>query len=230
VSLGAQCERLRAFALAHGYEIVSLETDAGVSGKVAPQDRPGMSAALEMVRDGRADGIVSLKLDRLSRDTRATLDLIEDSDRNGWRLLSVSESLDTGSAAGRLVVTVLAALSQMEREQISERTVFSLEAIAREGRGRSRFVPFGWRTADGGTQNLAGDHRELQPHEQEQAALSQILDLYNQDGLGARRIAAAMNKSGCNPRSSKAWTANSVAAILRRVDRWEAAGISPVAA
>jgi len=229
VSLDAQAERLRAFATAHGYELVGIETDAGVSGKVAPEARPGMAAALARVRDGDAEGIVALKLDRLSRDTRATLDLVEECDRHGWRLMSVSESLDTGSAAGRLVVTVLAALSQMEREQVAERTTFALEAIGREGRGRSRFTPFGWRTADGATENAAGDRRELVPHDQEQAALARIVEL-DHAGDGARRIASALNADSSNPRSGKPWTPNSVAAILRRLDRWEAAGIDPLAA
>ena len=224
VSLDAQAERLRAFATAHGYELVGIETDAGMSGKVAPEARPGMAAALARVREGQADGIVALKLDRLSRDTRATLDLVEDCDRHDWRLMSVSESLDTGSAAGRLVVTVLAALSQMEREQVAERTTFALDAIGREGRGRSRFTPFGWRTADGATHNVAGDRRALVANDEEQAALSRIVDFENA-GLGARRIASALNAEGPNPRSQKPWTANSVASILRRLDRWEAAGI-----
>jgi len=227
VSLSAQAERLRAYATAHGFALVSVETDAGISGKVAAEDRPGMSAALDLVRAGKADGIVALKLDRLSRDTRATLDLVEDCDRNGWRLISVSEHLDTGSAAGRLVVTVLAALSQMEREQIAERTTFAMEAIARDGRSRSRFTPYGWRTADGGTENQAGDRRELIPHAAEQTAVGRIIELRDA-GAGARRIATALE--GPNPRNGNAWTANSVAAILRRLDRWEVAGVEPLAA
>lgn len=227
VSLEAQADRLRAYATAHGHELVGVEVDAGVSGKVAPTDRPGLAAALATVRAGEADGIVALKLDRLSRDTRATLDLVEDCDRNGWRLISVSEHLDTGSAAGRLVVTVLAALSQMEREQIGERTTFALEAIAREGRGRSRFVPFGYRTADGAVENAAGDRRELVPHAVEQSALARIIELRDA-GMGARRIAGAL--PGSNPRSGQPWTSNSVASILRRLERWEAANVDPLAA
>ena len=225
VSLDAQAERLEAFAAAHEYELVALEADAGVSGKVAPTDRPGMARALALVRSGEADGIVALKLDRLSRDTRDTLDLIEECDRHGWRLISVSESLDTGSAAGRMVVTVLAALSQMEREQIAERTTFALESIARQGRARSRFVPFGWRSAGGGIENTSGDRREHVPHPVEQAALTRILRL-RKKGLGARRIASTLK--GPNPRSGKPWNPSGVASILRRLDRWEAAGVEPL--
>jgi DNA invertase Pin-like site-specific DNA recombinase len=83
---------------------------------------------------------VVLKLDRLSRSTRDVLDLVGETGRDGWRLVSVSEHLDTATAAGRLVVTVLAALSQMEREQVAERTSFALDAIARERLGRTSCV------------------------------------------------------------------------------------------
>lgn len=73
------------------------------------------------MKAGEADGLPVLKLDRLSRSTRDVLDLVDESRRQGWRLVSVSENLDTGTAAGRLVLTVLAALSEMERKQIGDR-------------------------------------------------------------------------------------------------------------
>jgi DNA invertase Pin-like site-specific DNA recombinase len=229
VSLEAQRERLAAYATAHGFELVSVEVDAGISGKVAPAQRPGLARALDRVRGGEADGLVMLKLDRLSRSTRDVLDLVDETGRDGWRLVSVSENLDTATAAGRLVVTVLAALSQMEREQVAERTRFALDAIAREGRGRSRFTPYGWRTADGSTENRAGDHSELVAHTDEQAALRRIVR-HRKHGKGARRIATALSRQGTNPRSGKPWTPESVAAILRRLDRWESAGVDPLAA
>lgn len=227
VSLDAQEARLQAYAVGQGHELVGVEIDAGISGKVAPAKRPGMAQALARVRAGEADGIVALKLDRLSRSTRDVLDLVEEFDRADFRLISVSESLDTGSASGRLVVTVLAALSQMEREQTSERTILALDEIGHQGRGRSRFTPYGWRNADGEAENRAGDRRELVPHAAEQAALKRIIK-QRKAGKGARRIASSLK--GSNPRSGKAWTANAVAAILRRLDRWEDAGIEPLAA
>ncbi len=226
VSLNAQVERLKAYATAHGHELVKVVRDSGVSGKTRAEDRPGMGRVLRALEKGEADGVVAIKLDRYCRDTRCTLDLVERCDREGWRLISVGEHLDTATAAGRLVVTVLAALAQMEREQVGERTTFALEAIAREGRGRSRIVPFGWRTASGKTTNAAGDRRPLKPHQPEQRALAQIIELRD-EGNGARRIAKAL--TGKNPRSGEAWTVGSVAAILRRLDRWAEAGVEPLA-
>ena len=226
ISLVAQAERLRAYAVAHGAELVSMERDE-CSGKLAPARRPGLAAALSAVRGGEADGVLALKLDRLSRSTRDVLDLVDESGRDGWRLVSVSEQLDTGTAAGRLVVTVLAALAQMEREQVGERTRFALAAVAREGRARSRFTPFGWRTADGEAEVRAGDRRPLEQHGLEQALLKSMLRA-RQRGLGARRLARWLNERGReNVRTGKPWTPETVATVLRSHDRRvEAIGVA----
>ena len=101
VSLDGQESRLRAYVTAHGGELVALERDEGVSGKVSPERRVGLARALSCVRSGEADGLLVVKLDRLSRSTRDVLDLVDEARRRDWRLVSVSEHLDTGSAAGR---------------------------------------------------------------------------------------------------------------------------------
>lgn len=220
VSLAAQRRRLRAFCEAHDYALASIEVDAGVSGKTAPQRRDGLSRALQAVRSGEADGMVSLKLDRLSRRTRDTLDLVEASQREGWRLLSVSEALDTGTAAGRMVVTILAALAQMEREQVGERTSVGMDQIAREGRARSYRLPFGYRVKGSTATTLkAGDRRPLVQDKGEKKILRRMLQL-REDGLGARRIARALNEDGIvNPRTGRPWNFGTVASILRTADR-----------
>jgi len=229
VSLGAQRERLAAYCTAHDHELVAVEVDKGISGKVKPEQRAGLARALDRVLSGEADGLIVLKLDRLSRSVRDVLDLADSAQRSKWRLVSLSEHLDTESPQGRFTLTLLAALAQLEREQVVERTRFALDSIAREGRGRSRFTPYGWRTSDGGTENRAGDRSKLEPHKEEQAAIRRIIR-QSKRGEGARRIAAALRRQGPNPRSGNPWTPESVAAIMRRLDRWEAAGVDPLAA
>jgi site-specific DNA recombinase len=223
VSLEAQRERLEAYAKAHDLALLGVEEDAGVSGGTAPARRPGLARVLAAIRSGEADGLLVLKLDRLSRSTRDILDLVDSSRAQSWRLISVDEHLDTGTAAGRLVVTVLAALAQMEREQVSERTKFALDKIAREGRGRSRFVPFGYRTTDNPerTTLAAGDRSLLIDHLEEKIILRKMVAL-RENGLGARRIAHALNGDDQrNPRTGKVWSFGQIQGILRTVDRRE---------
>lgn len=221
VSLGAQRERLAAYATAHGLDLVGIEEDAGVSGATKPARRPGLARVLAAIRGGEADGLIVIKLDRLSRTTRDTLDLMDAARSQNWRLVSVDEHLDSGTASGRLVVTVLAALSQMEREQVGERTRVALDEIAREGRARSRFVPFGYRTAENPerTTLAAGDRSPLVPHKTEQTLLNKMLKL-RADGLGPRRIARDLNdKELVNPRTGRPWSFGQVQGILRTAER-----------
>jgi DNA invertase Pin-like site-specific DNA recombinase len=102
VSMEAQRKRLDAYCTAQGYELIGIESDNGTSGSVAPGKRPGLARALALVRKGEADGLLALKLDRISRNARDMLELVDDCRRQGWRLVSVFEQLDSGSAAGRL--------------------------------------------------------------------------------------------------------------------------------
>ena len=214
VSLAAQRERLEAYAKAHGFELVELVEEAGVSGKTAPGSRPGLGGALDRIRRGEADGLVAIKLDRISRSVRDVLALADDAQRVGWRLVTVNEALDTGSATGRFTLTILAALAQLEREQVGERTRAALDQVAREGRLRSRHAPFGYRA-----EAQADAKPRLVEAPGEQVILRNILDL-DADGFGARRIANTLNQAGTpNPRTLGGWTHGTVAAILRTVDR-----------
>ena len=214
VSLQAQRERLAAYATAHGWELAGIEADEGISGAVAPGKRPGLARALGRVRRGEADGLLVLKLDRLSRSTRDVLDLADDANRGQWRLVSVSEHLDTGTATGEFTLTILAALAQLERKQIGERTRVALGSIAREGRARSRFVPFGYRTHDGSTEVVRGDRRPIRKDPHEQRTLRRILAM-RADGLGARRIAGHLNASSTISRTGRPWSRGTVESILR---------------
>jgi DNA invertase Pin-like site-specific DNA recombinase len=222
VSMDAQRERLTAYCTAQGYELVALETDNGASGSITPGKRPGLARALARIRRGEADGLLALKLDRISRSTRDVLDLVDESRRRGWRLVSVAEQLDTGSAAGRLVLTVLAALSQMEREQVAERTRMALAELARQGRARSRFAPFGFRTESGASEVVAGTRARLVPHAAEYPLLERMLALRD-SGLGATAIARMLTAEGITNRSGGNWTRQSVASVLLGFEKRQAA-------
>jgi site-specific DNA recombinase len=223
VSLASQRERLAAYALAHGAELVGIEADEGISGGKAPSKRPGISAAMGRLKSGEADGLIVVKLDRLTRSTRDCLALVDQMRDSGWHLVSVNEHLDTESAAGRLVLTVLAALSEMEREQIAERVTEAMGHIAREGRGRSHRLPFGLCTADGEATLTEGDTRKLceQPEEQKQL---RTLKRGRKQGMGARKLAALLNhKHKGNPRTGKLWTPSAIQSMVRNLDIREAA-------
>jgi DNA invertase Pin-like site-specific DNA recombinase len=81
-----------------------------------------MARLLALVDGGEVQAVIIAKLDRLTRSVKDLCTLLERFERRGVALVSVAESLDTGSAAGRLVLNIMTAVSQWEREAIGERT------------------------------------------------------------------------------------------------------------
>jgi site-specific DNA recombinase len=215
VSLAAQEARLPSFIEAHGDVCVGVCSDAS-SGAIKPERRTGLAAALALVSSRKADGIVVTKLDRLSRSTIDTLQLLGKADREGWSVVSVAEHLDTSSATGRFTVAVFAAAAEMERGLISERTRAAMKQIAAAGRGRSRRLPFGYRLADAPTltEMPKGNRSKLVPEPIEQQVLRRILRLHA-TGKGAHAIVSAFKRRGLkNPRTKRAWSVGGMRAIL----------------
>jgi hypothetical protein len=114
VSLHAQRAKVTAYAKLYDLELAEVTVDAGESAKHL--DRPGLQRALGMLKRGEADALLVVKLDRLTRSVRDLGHLVEKYFAPGKAaLLSVGEQIDTRSAAGRLVLNVLASVSQWER-------------------------------------------------------------------------------------------------------------------
>jgi DNA invertase Pin-like site-specific DNA recombinase len=145
------------------------------------------------------------KLDRLTRSVKDLCELLERFERRGVALVSVAESLDTGSAAGRLVLNITAAVSQWEREAIGERTRDAMRHKRSQGE-RVGNIAFG---------RLAGDGQHLEPDPAEQAALAEIRRLRSQRTT-LRGIAAALNQRDFRTRLGTPWRLESVARVLKK--------------
>jgi site-specific DNA recombinase len=120
VSLEAQTAKVQAMAVVQGADLMEVIIDAGESAKSL--NRPGMARLLSLVDSGAVDTVIIAKLDRLTRSVKDLAELLERFTRRGVSLVSVADSLDTGSAAGRLVLNIMVSVSQWEREAIGERT------------------------------------------------------------------------------------------------------------
>jgi DNA invertase Pin-like site-specific DNA recombinase len=120
----------------------------------------------------------------------------------------VAEALDTGSAAGRLVITIMGAVSQWEREAIGERTRDALRHKRSKGECVGN-IEFGYR--------LSPDRRHLEPDPTEQAALADIGNLRRQ-GHTLRGIAVTLNSRGRRTRRGTQWRLESVAWVIRKND------------
>ncbi len=201
VSLAAQEARIGAYALALGFEIAETVQDAGQSAKTL--QRPGIARILEGVRSGTIGRVVILKLDRITRSTRDLADLLDTFAKADAALISVSESLDTSSAAGRMVVNMLGVVAQWEREAIGERTSDALSQKRATSQAYSP-TPFGY----------CRDGKALVPVPEEQAALDEAIRL-DRAGVSFRAIGRALTERGVVPHRGSAWHASSVRAMLR---------------
>ena len=193
VSLDAQAEKIRAMAVVQDAELVDVITDAGASAK--DLNRDGLARVLALVERRQVDAVIVAKLDRLTRSVRDLGELLERFERRGVSLVSVAESLDTGTAAGRLVLNVMASVSQWEREVIGERTREALAHKKAQGQ-RVGTVPFGYALADDGC--------TLIPCPDEQATLGLLRDC-RAAGSSLRAIASELNRHGCRTRSGAPW-------------------------
>src|SRR5882762_8041693 len=193
VSLEAQAEKIRAMAVVHGAELLEVIVDGGESAKSL--NRPGMARLLALVDAGEVQTVIIAKLDRLTRSVKDLCTLLERFTRRGVALVSVAESLDTGSAAGRLVLNIMTAVSQWEREAIGERTRDAMSHKRRNGE-RVGNIAYGYR--------LAGDNRHVETDEGEQAVLARIRALRRAKKT-LRAIAGELNDSGSQTRRGTSW-------------------------
>jgi site-specific DNA recombinase len=202
VSLDAQTAKIRAMAVVQGVDLTEVLVDAGESAKSL--QRPGMARLLALVDAGAVETVIIAKLDRLTRSVADLAELLKRFERKGVSLVSVADSLDTRSAAGRLVLNIMVSVSQWEREAIGERTKDALRHKRAMGQNCGT-VPFGYR--------LAADGVQLEPDAVEYALLADMRAL-RAAGVTLRGIAAELNRDGCTTRRGTAWRHQYVAAAL----------------
>jgi len=210
VSLDAQRARLKAYCISQEITLVDLITDDGYSAKSL--DRPGLRAALRMLDQGKADAIVVVKLDRLTRSVKDLGSLCDTYFREGlpYSLLSVGDAIDTRSAGGKLLLNVLMSVAQWEREAIGERTHEALAELKRQG-VRLGGAPYGWRYSDG--VDVKG-RRYLVEVPEEQRGIRRICELYDAD-VYMRQICKMLDAEAIPARGPK-WHNFTLYRVLQR--------------
>lgn len=136
--IGLQLDELREAARRRSWKVAHQATDEGHSG--ASRVRPGLDEVLRLVLAGKVDVVAVWKLDRLSRNVRHALELLDTLQRHGVELVALHDPVDTTTPMGRCAVTMLAAFAQLEREQIVERVVAGVRRAQANGKhcGRPR--------------------------------------------------------------------------------------------
>lgn len=199
-SLEAQETRLRALAQVQGVELARVFVDAGFSAKSLK--RPAIMELIEAIKSGGVSAVYVGKLDRLTRRLEDLLWFVALCEKHGTALVSASESIDTGSPAGKMMLHMLGVIAEFERDRISERIKDTAFDLRSKGKVYCRTAAFGYMRQG----------KTLIPNPQEQQALSVIKSMHS-EGASLRQIAAALQQQGIQPKG-KAWYGSSVRAIL----------------
>ncbi len=186
-SLDAQKARMKAFADFNDYEIVGTYEDAGKSGK-SIEGRLEFNRMMEDIKSGK-DGVSFVLVFKLSRfgrnaaDVLSTLQVMQDF---GVNLICVEDGIDSSKDAGKLMISVLSAVAEIERENIRVQTMEGRIQKAREGKWNGGFAPYGYQLIDG----------KLQINEEEAEAIRVIFDQYVHTDIGANGVAKYLENHG----------------------------------
>lgn len=182
-SLDAQKESVKRYADAFGYHIVGEYQDAGKSGKSIS----GRMEFMQMLEDiaSRKDDVsyvLVFKLSRFGRNAADTLSSLQTMQDYGVNLISVQDGLDSSKETGKLIITIVSSVAEMERENILSQTMEGRKQKAREGKWNGGFAPYGYKLERG----------NLYINEEEAVAIRIIFDKYANTAMGANGVAKYM--------------------------------------
>lgn len=213
VSLEAQRAQVEAMALLKGVTVTEIIEDAGESAKSLK--RPGIQRLIELIQSKQVDMLICYKFDRVSRDMRDSLFLMDLLKKSRVELICIADvKHDLGTAFGRLMSGMSMLLSEFERGQISERTAGALQFIKRSGCPVGP-APYGWTSQD--RPKGADNKRQRMPlieNVAEQHTIKVIMDQHSR-GDSYREIAAALNAAGYRTRKGGEWIFTGVARIVK---------------
>lgn len=140
VSTDEQTTANQRHAIEERYNVSKWFTEEAVSGITKAADRPAMGALINYVREG--DTVVVVAIDRLGRNTIDVLSTVEELKAKGVSVVSMREGFDLSTSAGKLMLTMLAAVAELERENIKARQMAGIERSRREGKhlGREKVI------------------------------------------------------------------------------------------
>lgn len=205
ISLMAQDARIRAWAMANEAEMLGVHSDEGISGYKI-NNRPGLQAAVDEACREKA-ALVVHSLSRLCRNTREALELSDRLARCGADLVSLSEKIDTCTAAGKMVFRLLSVLAEFERDLVAERTRTAM-AYARSQNRCIGNIPYGY---DKDTKKGL-----LVENDREQEVL-RLIRTQRERGLSLREIGRELADRGIRTKSGKLkWHPKVIRGLLKQ--------------
>ena len=186
-SLDAQRDKLRKYADYEDMVVAGEYSDEGFSGKNI-QGRPEFQRMLNDIQEGK-DGVsyvLVFKLSRFGRNAADVLNSLQLMQDFGVNLICVEDGIDSSKDAGKLMISVLSAVAEIERENIRTQTMAGREQKAREGKWNGGFAPYGYKLENG---NLVIAEDEVE-------VIRIIYDRYIHTNEGVAGVAKYLNRNG----------------------------------
>ena len=186
-SLEAQRTRMRAFAEFNDYEVAGEYEDAGKSGK-SIEGRNEFNRMMEDIKIGKDDVsfVLVFKLSRFGRNAADVLSTLQTMQDFGVNLICVEDGIDSSKDAGKLMISVLSAVAEIERENIRVQTMEGRIQKARDGKWNGGFPPYGYSLKDG----------VLEINEEEALAIRTIFEQWVSTDIGANGLAKYLENHG----------------------------------
>ena len=186
-SLDAQRTRMRAFAEFNDYEVAGEYEDAGKSGK-SIEGRDEFNRMMEDIKTGKDEVsfVLVFKLSRFGRNAADVLSTLQTMQDFGVNLICVEDGIDSSKDAGKLMISVLSAVAEIERENIRVQTMEGRIQKARDGKWNGGFPPYGYSLKDG----------VLEINEDEAPAIRTIFEQWVSTDIGANGLAKYLENHG----------------------------------
>jgi site-specific DNA recombinase len=204
-SLRTQREAIEKFAQGNGWALVQIYSDEGISG--AKKNRPALDALLEDAERKKFEFVIIHRLSRFGRNACDLLNNVETLKENGIKLLSVKDGIDYSTSYGQAMLTMLAAIAQLERDIIDEQMRENKMAKWKDHRIVIGRLPLGY--------DWDEKKKEIVLNPKEAEIYQRMVSIYLNEGKSFCDIAEELNRDSVKPRRARKWTSSVISYVLK---------------
>jgi len=205
-SIRAQEQKLKDYVRIKDWSIYKVYLDEGISGKNITE-RPAINEMIEDIKQGHVKNVLVFKIDRLTRNTADLINLIELFNTYDCAFNSLTESIDTQTATGRMFIKIIGIFAEFERENIAERTRIGFERKAREGYTlATKWASYGYDKENG--------DKIQRINEREAVIVKEVFDMFLNRNMSFHEIAQNLNKRNIPTKTNSVWYGKTIRNVL----------------